>query len=264
MRVGAIGYNHSHDSDFELNYPEGPGCWLLLLVRTPADFVIAGEKLRVEKNSFLLLSKDTPCRYRAAGATYADDWLFAAVEPDDEEKLGELGVPRDRPVVMKNFSELSQLMHIMTCEHYSAECFHEQLEAKYLEIFLMQVGRMARERGSVSSKLLQERNTKLTHLRSRIFNAPDELPDVAGMAAEVGMSRSGFQHLYKRMFGVNVMEDVIAGRTECAKRLLATTRLTVREVGAQCGYTNEYSFMRQFKERMGVTPSEYRNKGGLL
>lgn len=263
MRIGAIGYNHSHGSDFKLAYPEGPGCWLLLLVRTPADFTIAGETLRAEKNSFLLLSKDTPCSYRAAGASYADDWLYAAAEEGDTQMLEAFGVPRDKPVVMKNFSELSRLMHIMTCEHYSAECFHEQLEARYLEIFLMQVGRMAKERGSVSSKLLQERNTKLTHLRSRIFNAPDELTDVDGMAAEVGMSRSGFQHLYKRVFGVNVMEDVIAGRTECAKRLLVTTRLTVREIGVQCGYTNEYSFMRQFKERTGVTPSEYRNEGGL-
>lgn len=264
MRIGAIGYNHSHGSDFELSYPEGPGCWLFLLVRTPADFMIAGEELRVERNSFLLLSKDTPCRYRAAQEVYADDWLFAAVEPGDEERLKEFGVPCNRPAVMKNFSELSQLMHIMTCEHYSADCFHERIEAKYFEIFLMQIGRMVKEQGTLSSKLLLDRNTKLTHLRARIFNAPDELPGVDGMAAEVGMSRSGFQHLYKRVFGVHVMEDVIAGRTECAKRLLATTRLPVREVGMRCGYANEYSFMRQFKERTGMTPSEYRNKGGLL
>ncbi len=260
MQVGAIGYKHTHGADFVMDYPEGPGCWLLLLIREPSEFIIAGKEMLVERNSFLLLSQDTSCRYHAAAESYADDWLFAAVEPGDEEMLKRLGVLRDRPIVLNNFNELSQIMQIMTCEHYSAECLHEEIEAKYLEILLLQIGRAIQERGSVTSKHFVERNVRLNHLRSRIFNAPMEVPDVDGMAREVGLSRSGFQHLYKRVFGVNVMEDVIAGRVECAKRLLTTTQFTVKEISMQCGYSNEYSFMRQFKERTGVTPSEYRNR----
>ena len=70
--------------------------------------------------------------------------------------------------------------------------------------------------------------------------------------------RSGFQHLYKRLFGVSVMSDVIKGRLDRAKRLLSSTNLTVREIGERCGYSNEFNFMRQFKDYVGKTPTEYR------
>ena len=74
------------------------------------------------------------------------------------------------------------------------------------------------------------------------------------------MSRSGFQHLYKKMFGVSVTGDVISGRLERAKRLLSSTDLTVSEIASRCGYSNEFNFMRQFKDRVGRTPTQYRRQ----
>lgn len=106
--------------------------------------------------------------------------------------------------------------------------------------------------------MLMERNSRVTELKALMYSAPREVPDVGTMAERVGMSNSGFQHFYKKMFGVGVMTDVINGRIECAKRLLSTTNLTVAEVAEQCGYRNEYHFMRQFKERIGKTPTTYR------
>ena len=70
---------------------------------------------------------------------------------------------------------------------------------------------------------------------------------------------AGFQHLYKKLFGTTVIKDIIEGRTKRAKRLLSSTRLTIKEISTRCGYTNEYSFMRQFKEQVGKTPTEYRS-----
>lgn len=91
-----------------------------------------------------------------------------------------------------------------------------------------------------------------------IFTMPESVPDVGKMAANMGMSRSGFQHLYKKMFGASVMTEVITARVERAKRLLSSTNLTVKEIAERCGYSNEYNFMRQFKSRTGRTPTEYR------
>ena len=88
---------------------------------------------------------------------------------------------------------------------------------------------------------------------------PDRVGNVDDLAAEAGMSRSGFQHLYKKLFGTTVIKDIIEGRLQKAKRLLSSTCLTIKEIAAVCGYSNEYSFMRQFRERTGKTPTEYRS-----
>lgn len=100
----------------------------------------------------------------------------------------------------------------------------------------------------------------MTQLRTVIHTDPERVMTIDDMAASVNMSRSGFQHLYKKMFGVSVMDDVISGRVERAKRLLSSTDLTVAEIASKCGYTTEYNFMRQFKSRTGKTPTEYRKQ----
>ena len=73
-----------------------------------------------------------------------------------------------------------------------------------------------------------------------------------------GMSYSGFQHLYKKFFGVSVMDDILKSRFLRAEKLLMTTSLSIKSVAQQCGYISEYSFMRKFKEIYGMTPTEYR------
>ena len=48
---------------------------------------------------------------------------------------------------------------------------------------------------------------------------------------------------------------------ELARYYLANTALSVSETAALCGYDNEVHFMRQFRQRMGMTAGEFRKKG---
>ena len=167
-------------------------------------------------------------------------------------------IPIDELVYLGNTTEVSQIMHILTYEHYSAGEYREEIEAHYLHILLLKLARLIARGGGACSEMLIERNSRITELKSLMYTAPCEVPDVGTMAEKMGMSYSGFQHFYKKMFGVGVMTDVINGRIEYAKRLLSTTNLTVAEVAEQCGYRNEYHFMRQFRQKVGKSPTEYR------
>lgn len=258
MKVGSIGYNHIHDCNFSMNMSEGVGCWLLLLIKTQAQFTINGREYDVRPNSFVVLSSDCRCTYRASGDSYADDWLFAEVGDTDEELLRGLEIPINEPVYLGNMDELSQLMHIMTYEHYSVSELREQIVQKYLEIFLLKLSRKIISDVGLTTELYSRHNDGLNRLRARIYNMPDTVPDIDGMAQEIGLSRSGFQHLYKKCFGVCVTKDVIHGRIERAKQLLSSTTLTIGEISERCGYSNYYHFIRQFKQICGKTPGEYR------
>ena len=100
----------------------------------------------------------------------------------------------------------------------------------------------------------------LVELREKIYRNPQKKWNVDLMAADVNMSRSYFQHIYKEIFGVSCMSDVISGKIEKAKEILSETACTVSQVAAMCGYDNEEHFMRQFKKIVGVTPTTYRKK----
>ena len=155
--------------------------------------------------------------------------------------------------------EVSQLVHYIAYEHFSIEEGHELIEQHYTEIFLIKLSRHIKY-GATHSLVGGDKNSKFLHFRSKIYTMPESITDVGQMAEDMGMSRSGFQHTYKKFFGVNVMTDVIKSRVERAKELLVSTNLSIKEIAVKCGYSSEYSFMRQFKEQVGQTPTEYRNK----
>lgn len=258
MKIGSIGYNHSHDRSFVMDRPAGQGAWLFLLVKSTALFELDGVRQNVAANSCVLISPNTPCMYTALDVNYTDDWFYFSEEVGDMDHFVKLGLPINQIVHLGAVEELSQIMHILTYEHYSADAFHEEIEQRYLDILFMKIGRLIADKKHLCTRAFAKKNDSFTHIRSRIYTQPDSVGSVDELAAEAGMSRSGFQHMYKKMFGVSVIADVITGRVERAKRLLTSTTLTVDEIAARCGYSGSYTFIRQFKQRCGKTPTAYR------
>ena len=258
MLVGAVGYNYRHRKDFIMDCPHGVGCPLILLIKEPSVFVINGIEHRAEKNSFILLSPDTPVKYHAAEEFYTDDWLYFNYEQGDNEKFERLDVPKDTLVYLGNIDELSQIMRSVAYEYQLMKEGHEEVTRCYMEIFLLKLARQLKCTDKKSC-IITDRNSRFMQLRAYIYAMPEDIADVGSMAWDMGISRSSFQHMYKKMFGVSVMTDVISARMERASQLLATPNLSVREVAERCGYTNEYGFMKRFKMHFGKTPTEFRS-----
>ena len=78
------------------------------------------------------------------------------------------------------------------------------------------------------------------------------------VARAMNYSDAYFCKLFKQCFKVNFSAYLNEFRVEKARELLATTRLSVREVSIACGYSDSNYFARVFKRITGQTPSEYR------
>lgn len=258
FKIGQIGYNHTHPESFFLDYPEGIGCWLFLLIKTPAHFEINNRAFEAEPNSFLIISPKTKLFYKAKNNEYIDDWCYFNLDESEIPVFEKLGIKLDTLIPLENADELSQIIHFITFEHYSADIHHDDLERQYINILILKLSRIIKTNVYHSSDLFATKNDKLIFLRSKIFSDPNYFEDVDSMADFMALSRSGFQHLYKNTFGINVMSDVISGRIDNAKKLLSSTDLTVAEISGKNGYKSEFAFMRQFKERTGMTPTEFR------
>ena len=96
MLVGSVGYNYRHRKDFIMDCPHGVGCPLILLIKEPSVFVINGIEHRAEKNSFILLSPDTPVKYHAAEEFYTDDWLYFNYEDRKSTRLNSSHASKSR------------------------------------------------------------------------------------------------------------------------------------------------------------------------
>lgn len=111
-----------------------------------------------------------------------------------------------------------------------------------------------------SAKMAGNCKDELQSLRRRIYASPQDKWSITDVSRTTGMSVGHFRRMYKTEFGVGFKDDVIDARLEKAKQLLLHTDLRVQEIADVCGYSDCTHFMRQFKDKTGVTALQYRNQ----
>ena len=70
--------------------------------------------------------------------------------------------------------------------------------------------------------------------------------------------KNTLNHFLKRTTGMSLTNYVIELRMKYACELLSYSTLSILEISQKCGYHYESFFSRQFKERFGVSPNEFR------
>ena len=65
--------------------------------------------------------------------------------------------------------------------------------------------------------------------------------------------------LFRKYFGINMLEYIMQYRIAHAQRLLITTKLNVSEVALEAGFGSVSQFYHVFKGACGQLPSEYRS-----
>ncbi len=83
---------------------------------------------------------------------------------------------------------------------------------------------------------------------------------VASLAKECGISETYLKKLFNKKFGVSPIKYIIRLKVNHASELLRSNRYSVTQVAEICGYDNIYFFSRQFKEYMGISPTDFINK----
>jgi AraC-like DNA-binding protein len=78
------------------------------------------------------------------------------------------------------------------------------------------------------------------------------------LAAEVGMSRSGFAERFASLVGQPPMQYLTYWRMQLAAQRLRESREAIAQVGYGVGYESEAAFSRAFKREFGKAPAAWR------
>ncbi len=82
------------------------------------------------------------------------------------------------------------------------------------------------------------------------------------LAKSFHISKFYMHKIFKEIFGRNIYESIKSIRLQKASTLLLTNKYsTITEIASLCGYSSQTSFIRVFKKRFLMTPTEWR-KGG--
>ncbi len=83
---------------------------------------------------------------------------------------------------------------------------------------------------------------------------------VSQVAKELCVSKEHLSRIFKKKYGVSVVEYLTNMRIKRAKFLLINTSFSIQKIAEKCGFFDASYFSRTFKKTVGVTPSEYKKE----
>jgi transcriptional regulator GlxA family with amidase domain len=83
------------------------------------------------------------------------------------------------------------------------------------------------------------------------------------LARELGVSYSWFRHTFAAYTGLSPHQYLLELRLVRARGLLTETELSVKEIAMLTGFEDELYFSRLFRQKLNLTPSQWRSRNRL-
>jgi AraC-like DNA-binding protein len=174
--------------------------------------------------------------------------------------------PSDRPHVVRQNSPAPPQMHdaigkLLRCYFGRSVYFEAGCKAHLLQLLFL-LAQQFRSADFLRSELVrqQERATRLRPVFDYVSENFAENLTLKQGATLAGLSQPQFIKLFKRVAGMTFVSYVTHIRLSHAFRLLKESSLTIAEVAAQVGFSDQSYFDRRFKSAFGQVPSIVRKQ----
>ena len=130
--------------------------------------------------------------------------------------------------------------------------------AKYLIVYLRRAGGQ-----SQFSPLLEvqvKNDSPVAAVQNYVLNNLNVEHTLLSIAAEMQMSARNLSRIFKQETGLTLMNFVNDARIDAARRYLESTDLGLTDIARRCGLTNAATLRRIFSKRLGIGPSDYRQR----
>lgn len=139
--------------------------------------------------------------------------------------------------------------YIREFEQMKALSLFEENRAEIMSIFYHMLHRLSAQGSSC--------NTIMPAIKYLEKNFQNPNLTNADLARQCNISEIYFRRIFTEHYNVTPRQFIIDIRINRAKQLLSDGALKVCAVAECCGFTNQYHFCRTFKEKTGLTPTEY-------
>ncbi|MGN0179898.1 MAG: helix-turn-helix domain-containing protein [Monoglobaceae bacterium] len=139
--------------------------------------------------------------------------------------------------------------YIREFEQMKALSLFEENRAEIMSIFYHMLHRLSAQGSSC--------NTIMPAIKYLEKNFQNPNLTNADLAQQCNISEIYFRRIFTEHYKVTPRQFIIDIRINRAKQLLSDGVLKVCAVAECCGFSNQYHFCRVFKEKTGLTPTEY-------
>lgn len=270
FEIAGAGYNYIHSEGWDIYRPQGFPHFNVVHIRNPFYYVEGGlgtNAVFVDHPAYLIYRPQDAEHFYLNEANYADDWIhFNSIGEDAEDFFREIDLPLARVIHFCGNSESSNMHQQIAAEYWKKGIHHEHIMDSMLRTYLYKLSDLyhlqCENQTDFATGTYESYRPRFDELRSRIYQGGEaaRITSVDALAAEMNMSISYFQHLYKALYGVPVTKDLINARIEYAAYLLQNYNQTINNIATDCGYESIEHFNRQFRKIKGCSPSEFQTK----
>lgn len=229
--------------------------YLLYITKGGINARIAGEDIALSRGEFIIYSPHTSYYHNFNSEKMGYLWLhFTGFHA--RRILSSLGIKTNR--IYKTDASDANLCALYTnFERLFGEMANrrfgfESVCGGILNEILVFIARNISSDGSKDERILNSVVYMHRHFRE---NTPLEK-----LASMENLSISRYRDVFKSQTGFSPTDYRTMLRLRHACELLLQTDCTMVEIALECGYTDVYYFLRIFKLKHGVTPSEYRER----
>ncbi|MGN1021528.1 MAG: helix-turn-helix transcriptional regulator [Aristaeellaceae bacterium] len=261
FKVYQCGVDSYHGKEFCHELPHGFDCWSLIYAVTPQRMNRGDKLVDVPAGTCALYPPGYPrYLYCVGGADFfVNTWVHFSTDnrPAMDTMLVRCGIPVAELFRLPEDSPFQETMQEMVYEYSTVHANADEMISALMHVILIQIGRSIIPFDSHRDAADQRQRKLFEKLRKDIYSAPEKNWTGERMAADVFLSVNQLISLYKRFFGVTPKQDLLDARIVKAKTLMGSPSVIVKEVANNCGFENEYYFSRVFKQKTGMTPSEF-------
>lgn len=155
-------------------------------------------------------------------------------------------------------AEAAQLRQIVR-ESENMDAYSGDFIRSYLKLLLLSV---LRDTGSEKKRLktpvaLNHENEIVSRTLQYVADHVSDKLSVEIVSREVGVSASHLTALFHRQMNISPGEYIRRVKLEESKRLIREGTMNFSQIAAQLNYSTIHHFSRQFKDKFGMSPSEY-------
>ncbi|MBC6493052.1 helix-turn-helix domain-containing protein [Flavihumibacter stibioxidans] len=184
---------------------------------------------------------------------HINDYTFFSYAINEALHLSE----RERQIILDCFSKISyELEHGV--DKHSKKLIVTNIEL-FLNYCIRFYDRQFITRENSVKGIVERFETLLNHFFASDKPQTVGLPSVAYCAGELNLSANYFGDLIKKETGKSAHEYIQLKLIEAAKEKIFDSKKSVSEIAYELGFKYPQHFTRVFKQRVGVTPGEYRS-----
>lgn len=257
LEICVIKTNWKESRGFSLARENIGDNYIFIHFLTPVTAILRGRKEKIMSGGCIIFNAFSQQNFSSPECELVHDWFHADL--DFGRLIALYGAECERVYYPDDSKKITALMRRVELECMKKEKFYRELAEKCVEDILIQMVR-GEERSEHSPKISYETKKLFEKARVKIHSEYGEEWSVEKMAELTLLSPSRFSAVYRTIYGVAPMSDLISLRIERAKLLLMDDSISVNEAAEKTGYNSQYHFIRQFKEYVGITPGQYKKR----